>query len=573
MTNPATNSCDAYKSFHRKAEHPAIVRSYGNFTNRNGRLSNVKDNTAVANIGWQFVVSKHLINRWNKTFFRVDKATAVARYTVLTSAVLGRPVEAPELEALHDLGFLPIRMKALPEGTMVPYQVASMTYEVTVDGFGWLQGMLETVISQEIWPIQTTATTAFAYLKNQKKYMLQAGMDLDLLPFMIHDFSARGMFGEEASAMSGFAHLAVGNFGSDTYAAAWFAEEYYGADLAKDFVMASVSATEHSVTCGWMDEGEEVFFKHLMEVVAPEGILAVVSDTWDFWHTVTVIAANLKDNILARDGKLVFRPDSGDPVDILCGLNIKTVYGDPSDFNQWKAYVADEMNDVFCTNLDAEDPHQSEQTTYRFGGKVYDVTYEPDLNRHDKQYYYVDNMGADVDQCTFVERELTPEDKGLIECLWDTFGGTTTAKGYRILDEHVGAIYGDAITLDRQQAIAERLMAKGFAPQVVLGVGSFSYQYVTRDTHGSAIKSTNVTKQLDGKRWDQAIAKDPKTDSKKKSAKGLLRVELENGEYVMYDQQTREQEQQGALRIIFENGVSYNTVTLDGLRASFAACM
>ena len=249
-SNPAVLSCDVYKSFHRHAAHPTIVGSYGNFTNRSGRLSNVKGNTEVANLGWQFVVIKHLVKRWNSTFFMADKATAVARYTVLTSAVLGRPVEAPELEALHDLGYLPIRMKALPEGAMVPYQVASMTYETTVDGFDWLQGMLETVISQEIWPIQTTATTAITYLRNQKKYMEKAGMGLDLLPFMIHDFSARGMFGEEAANMSGFAHLAVGNLGSDTFGAAWFAEEYYGADLAKDFVMASVNATEHSVTCG-----------------------------------------------------------------------------------------------------------------------------------------------------------------------------------------------------------------------------------------------------------------------------------------------------------------------------------
>lgn len=564
--NPSTLSCDIYKTFHRKAEHPDIVRTYSNFTNRNGRLSNVKGNTEVVNVGWQYVIKKHLISRWNDTFFNVSREQAVSRYETVASSVLGFQVEAPELEALYDLGYLPLRIKALPEGAMVPYQVASATFETTVDGFAWLPGMLETVISQEVWPIQTSATTARAYLKVQKEKMLEAGMSLDLLPFMIHDFSARGTFGEEASGMSGFGHLSVGNCGSDTFAAGLFAEKYYNADFSKELVMASVNATEHSITCGWMEEGEEAFFTYLMDKIAPSGILSIVSDTWDFWHTVTVIAANLKDKIMARDGKLVFRPDSGDPVDILCGTPVIVLEGSYEDLDDWKLSVADWIDEMFREELDAEEPHYEQTETFSYEGKRYEVTYAPDLNRHDKQYYYVDNYGSDLDNCTFVEIEATPEQKGLIEVSWDTFGGTTTDKGFRLLDEHVGAIYGDAITLDRQTQIADRLMAKGFCPQVVLGVGSFSYQFVTRDTHGSAIKATNVTKLKDGVRRDQPISKDPKTDSKKKSAKGLLRVELVDGKYIQHDMQTREQELQGELRVVFEDGVLYNETSLAEIR-------
>ena len=109
------------------------------------------------------------------------------------------------------------------------------------------------------------------------------------------------------------------------------------------------------------------------------------------------------------------------------------------------------------------------------------------------------------------------EVKGLIECLWDTFGGTITDKGFKLLDEHIGAIYGDAITLVRQRQILQRLADKGFASKLVLGIGSYSYQHVTRDTHGSAVKATSIVKA------DERIAifKDPKTATKKKSAKGL----------------------------------------------------
>jgi nicotinamide phosphoribosyltransferase len=155
------------------------------------------------------------------------------------------------------------------------------------------------------------------------------------------------------------------------------------------------------------------------------------------------------------------------------------------------------------------------------------------------------------------------EVKGLIECLWDTFGGTKTSKGFKLLDDHIGAIYGDAITLRRQRQILQRLMDKGFASKVVLGIGSYSYQYVTRDTHGSAVKATSVVKN--GERV--AIFKDPKTDTKKKSAKGLLKIERVNGELTLFDDVTEEEESQGLLEVVFEDGNLTKETTLGQIRA------
>jgi nicotinamide phosphoribosyltransferase len=586
---PATLSSDVYKVFHPAAGHPDIVGTYENFTNRSGRLSNVKGNTHVVNLGWQYVIKKHLIGRWDETFFNVSKESAIARYKAVTKSILGYEVSATHLERLHDLGYLPLRVKTYAEGTLVPYGVACATFETTTLGFEWLPGMLETVISQEVWPIQTAATTSLAYQRKQKELFEATGGPMELLPFMIHDFSARGGFGEEASAMSGFGHLAAGSLGSDTIAAGMFAEKYYNAEWDKELIMASVNATEHSVTCGWLEEGEYEYFKHLMETVAPEGILSVVSDTWDFWNTVTAIAAQLKEVIMNRNGKLVFRPDSGDPVDILCGTQYRSNSylrsAEQEGFEAWKASVAEDIDELFRADLDPVEPWYSWDETYQFEGQRYGVTYTPVLNRHDKTYYFVDNDGDDLSKCTFTKLETKPEDKGLVEILWDTFGGTVTDEGYKMLDEHVGAIYGDAITLERQAQIGERLMAKGFVPQVVLGVGSYSFQYVTRDTHGSAMKATNVTKQVaqnnklqsldeGGSLWlqqqalveDQAIFKDPKTDPKKRSAKGLLRVEREDGELVQYDMQSREQETQGELKTVFADGILYNEQTLQGIR-------
>jgi nicotinamide phosphoribosyltransferase len=211
----------------------------------------------------------------------------------------------------------------------------------------------------------------------------------------------------------------------------------------------------------------------------PTGILSVVSDTWDLWKVCTEHIVTLKEEILAREGKLVIRPDSGDPVEIICGKNWDSVQN-PND-----------------ENVDAAE-------------------------------------------------------KGVIELLWDVFGGTINEQGYKVLDSHIGAIYGDSITLDRAEQIFTRLEAKGFAStNIVLGVGSFTYQYNTRDTFGFAMKATYV--EVDG--VGREIFKDPITDDGvKKSAKGLMKVVKENGEYRLIDQTTWEAEGEGELRCIYLNG-------------------
>ena len=497
----ATLAKDVYKEFHVHVLHPEVTAIYANFTSRSGRLSNVKDNKEVAFVGLQYFIKDYLIREWNETFFDLPKDVAINAHRRIMTGMLGYAVDVSYLEKLHDLGYLPLRIKALPEGSMVPYQVAPLTITNTVAGFGWLPLMIETVLSCENWSIQTSATTASAYYKNFKRAFEKTGGPLELLPFMGHDFSMRGMPGRQAASMNGFGHLSAGFGGTDTIPAVLFAEKYYGADIEKELVGASVNATEHSVTCSWIEEGEIDFIKYMMDGPAKEGILSVVSDTWDFWKLVTEYLPVLKDKIMNREGKLVIRPDSGDPVKILTG------------------YTDDEL--ILGAN--------ESTATYSF------------------------ETGNEVEPW---------ERKGLIECLWDIFGGTVTEQGYKLLDDHIGAIYGDAITLPRQVEILERLMNKGFVPSVVLGIGSYSYQYVTRDTHGSAVKATNMIKNGES----VAIFKDPKTDSKKKSAKGYLRVEHEDGRFVMYDEQTLGQEDQGELKMVYLDGKLLVETSLEEIR-------
>ncbi len=516
---------DVYKEFHSRAYHPNVSEVYANFTSRSGKLSNVKDNQKVAFVGLQYFIKSYLQEEWAE-FFNADKQSAVANHKRILSAMLGYSVDVKYLEDLHDLGYLPLKIKALPEGTLVPYLVPPITVVNTKEGFQWLTNMIETVLSCENWPIQTSATTSVAYLKVFKEFAQKTGLPIDAVPFQGHDFSFRGMFGKQAAAMSGFGHLASGLVGTDTIPAVLFAEKYYGANVDNELVGCSVDATEHSVTCSWIMEGEIEFFKYLMKEQSPTGILSVVSDTWDFWTLVTDYLPKLKAEIMARDGTLVIRPDSGDPVTILTG------------------YVMSPHGDY------AQQQRSQDSAIKRAKQNGYEAIQWGDLVLSARE----GEEGRELLAC---------EVKGLIECLWETFGGSLTDKGFKLLDDHIGAIYGDAITLVRQRQILQRLMDKGFASKVVLGIGSYSYQYVTRDTHGSAVKATSVVKN--GERV--AIFKDPKTDKKKKSAKGLLKVDKVNGELTLFDDVTEQEETTGLLETVFEDGKLVKETTLKEIRA------
>ncbi len=232
--------------------------------------------------------------------------------------------------------------------------------------------------------------------------------------------------------------------------------------------------------------------------------------------------------------------NSGDPTKVLCGYKI-------ADLDQTGQTLEANGYDLYDDGIEV----------VKTGDRYYHFKYDTDL------YDYV-----------FVEAKLggelpAAEAKGAVECLWDIFGGTETAKGFKVLHERVGLIYGDSITLGRGEEILRRLAEKGFAScNVVFGVGSYTYQYHTRDTFGFAMKATWC--EVDGEGLD--IFKDPATDSgTKKSAKGLLRVEKEDGRFVLYDQQTPEQEAQGELKVVFEDGKLVKETTLEEVRATLAS--
>ena len=456
-TFPSTLLCDFYKVSH-KAQYPEGTEMiYSTWTPRASKY--IKGVNEVVAFGIQGFVKEYLIDYFNEHFFARNKEEVVAEYERYLKFALGdNNPDSSHIAELHDLGYLPIAVNAIKEGVKVPIRVPMIEVYNTDNRFFWLTNYLETLMSAEIWQPMTTATIAYQYRKLLDEYAMKTVGNTDAVGFQAHDFSLRGMAGLHAGAKSGAGHL-LSFEGTDTIPAIAYLEKYYNANIEEELVGASINATEHSVMCantvidGDSDRDEYEAFKRLITEVYPDGLMSIVSDTYDFWKVVSETLPKLKEDIMNRDGKVVIRPDSGDPVKILCG------------------------------DKDATDPYVK---------------------------------------------------AGLVECLWNIFGGTETEKGYKLLDPHIGAIYGDSITLERAEEIVKQLEQKGFASiNVVLGVGSYSYQYTTRDTFGFAMKATYAV--INGE--EKMLFKDPKTDDgTKRSQRGIVFVhEDDNGKIVYKD--------------------------------------
>jgi nicotinamide phosphoribosyltransferase len=509
---------DGYKTGHHMMYPEGTTLVYSNFTPRSNKYA-PKGCDKVVSFGQQMVM-KQIQEMFDEHFFGWDKrftgntpSNQKIKNKVLDeikkeySLYLGTDYDVSHIESLWDLGYLPLCVKALPEGSHVPMGVPVLTIYNTIPEFYWLTNFLETLISNLLWKPITSATIAHQYKKNLLSWMNKTDKGQEgFVEFQGHDFSMRGLSGIDSVISSGLGH-ATSFMGSDSLPVIHGARKYYG---ETDFVVGSVNATEHSVMCAGAKDSEIETFRYLMKQF-PTGILSIVSDTWDLWKVLTEYLLILKEEILARDGKIVIRPDSGDPVDIICG------------------------------------------------------TLKPENDNYSMR-------GDDL-----------PETMGVIELLWEIFGGTTNEQGYKCLDNHIGAIYGDSITIERADEICKRLEAKGFAStNVVLGVGSFTYQFNTRDTFGFAMKATYVEVKNEKVCNSGAcvhgnckkncvtgreIFKDPITDDgTKKSAKGLLRVDSEQREVFLRDQVSWGMESGGDLQTIFKDSKFFNPITLTEIR-------
>lgn len=559
--NPAT-LIDGYKvgHIHQYPDNTEVI-----FSNGTARSTRRPDTSKVVFGGLQYPIKEYLIKQWNQEFFSQPIEDVVSKFNRrINNYIVPNDIGDQHIRDLHAVGYLPIIIMALPEGTEYPIKVPCFVIWNTDERFGWLTNYLETLLSTSFWGTCTSATTAHQYKKLLMKYAAETTGSTDFVQWQGHDFSFRGMFGLEAACMSGAGHL-FSFTGTDTVPAIDFLEQYYNADAEKELVGGSVAATEHSVMCAGGADNEIGTFRRLIHEVYPTGIVSIVSDTWDYWNTLTNIARELKTEILARDGKVVFRPDTGDPVRVVVGGIFEDYSDDCASLEEAREYARDELVDGVRTDTPHGECGECQPTSiFKYKDAYYKLVVDIDWNRYDKQYYYID--GINIVSCETVE--LTPEQKGSIECLWDVFGGTVTEQGYKVLDPHVGLIYGDSITLERAHQICEGLKQKGFAStNIVFGIGSYTYQYVTRDTDGYAVKATFA--QIDGE--DKEIFKSPKGAEFKKSAKGLTAVfKDDRGEFYLKDQATWDEVLNCEFVKVFENGKVVKDYTLAEVRANLA---
>lgn len=215
-------------------------------------------------------------------------------------------------------GKLPVRIKAVPEGTIIPTSNVLMTVENTDPECYWLTNYIETLLVQIWYPITTATISKFQ--KNVLTAALEKSGDPSLVDFKLHDFGCRGVETMESAAIGGCAHL-VNFMGSDTVPAIVLAREYYNEDMAA----FSIPAAEHSTITSWGKDGEEDAFRNMLKIY-PDGLVAVVSDSWDFRNAVKELwGKKLKLNVLHRNGTLIIRPDSGDPIDE-CVYALRSLY-------------------------------------------------------------------------------------------------------------------------------------------------------------------------------------------------------------------------------------------------------
>ncbi len=475
---------DFYKSGHIYQYPEGTELVFSNFTPRSSRMPDVK---RVVFFGLQYFVKEYLMRQWRDNFFNLTIEEVESKYRHRMDNALGaNTVDTEHLRELHELGYLPIAIRAVPEGSRVDLRVPMFVIWNTEPKFFWLTNYLETVMSSVIWGACTSATIALEYKKILSAFAEWTCDSEDFVPFQGHDFSCRGMFGLEASCISGAGHL-LSFVGTDTVPAIDFVEQYYGGNPTEELIGCSVPATEHSVMCLGSEDAEISTIRRLITEVYPKGIVSIVCDTWDFWTVITKYLPLLKDEIMARDGKVVVRPDSGDPVKIICG-----------------------------------------DQSLRGGVNI-------------------------------------PAYRGAVSGLWETFGGTINGKGFMELDPHVGIIYGDSITLERCASICEGLMQKSFAStNVVFGIGSYTYQYQTRDVFGFAIKATYA--EVNGKPRD--IFKKPKTDDgTKNSAKGLTAVyQRGDGSFYLDDETTWLSIESSALELVYKDGRLHRDQSLSDVR-------
>jgi len=485
---------DFYKMCHLYQIPTGMTKSVSYFTPRKSRVDMWPN---VVNFGLQAFIKEWLIENFNETFFNRPEEEVINEYRrVCESTMVKENYGLDKIIELHRLGYLPIEIWALPEGVEVPMHVPIFGITNTHPDFAWLGQALESLISAELWYPMITATVGHTYRKIVDKWYNKTVDNAVPKRRALGNFDFRGDMGVDASLKAAGGWL-LSFVNTATVPAIPWMEKMYNCNCETEEVGFGAVSTEHFVMCSnsafdtmnnpdyeYEDidpHRERIFIKKMLTELYPNTSFSCVSDSYDYWNVVENILPTLKDEILAHNGCMLIRGDSGDCVEVVT------------------------------------------QTVFK---------------------------------------------------LWDIFGGTINSKGYKVLDPHVKALYGDSITVERAEKIFSILEENGFAANnVSLGVGSFSMHCIeeegqlkpfTRDTFSSAIKAVYAEfTDKNGCIIPVNVYKDPKTDRDtgagfKKSQKGCCIVKKNiKGEYYYEDEYNwfvASNNTEQCLRPIFKDG-------------------
>lgn len=487
--NPLLES-DFYKQVHWNQYPKGVTKVVSYFTPRMSRLSCVGENKLIM-FGLQSFIKEFLIEDFQENFFSRPKNEIIEEYEHIMDNALGVGLYGKKrIEALHDLGFLPLEIRALPEGTRVPVGVPMFEISNTHPQFAWLTNAIESVISCEMWHAMISANVGYMYRRIVNKYYDISCDDNIPRRRALGDFAMRGQESKRSAYKSSAAWL-LSFVNTATVPAVDYLEKYYDCDCSKEEVGFGAVSTEHSVMCSnYAVDGDEItMVKRLLTEIYPNTSFSMVSDSYDYWNLVDNVLPQCREEIMNHNGCLLVRGDSGDPVKVVT------------------------------------------QTVFH---------------------------------------------------LWEHFGGTINTKGYKVLNPHIKAIYGDSITPTRAEKIYRILVENGFAANnVSLGVGSFSMQCLemydeesgithfnpyTRDTFGIAIKATYAE---DAYGNPIQIFKNPKESTFKKSHKGCIIVKEVDGELVAEDGHTYLEAfcaPHNKMHSVFRNGNVGTTYSLQNIR-------
>lgn len=482
-TNPML-LIDFYKAVHAEMLPKNITKSVSYFT---PRMSRVKRWDKVVMFGLQGFIKTYLIGYFNEEFFDKPFEEIIYEYKRIMDASLGKDAyKIDKIESLHKLGYLPIEIVALPEGTIVPMHVPMFGITNTHKDFAWLPQSLESLISAEMWHPMLAATVGMTYRGIVNHYYDLTCEDNIPRSKALGAFDFRGEECLESAVKAG-AGWCLSFLNTATVPTIPYLEKNYFCDCTKESVAYGSPSTEHSVMCSnYAVDGDEItLLRRLLTEIYPNTSFSAVLDSYDYWNIIDNILPQLKTEIMNHNGCMLMRGDSGDCVEVVT----KTVFK-----------------------------------------------------------------------------------------LWEEFGGTINSKGYKVLDPHVKAIYGDSITVQRCEEIYKILMENGFScSNVALGIGSFSFQCIeedgflkpfTRDTFSSCIKATYC--EIDGKPFP--IFKNPKDGGFKKSQKGCCRVYTRCDGSIYYEdeltwEQATDYEKRGNMLIpVFKDGELLKEQSLKEIR-------